>query len=137
MNFFTMVRPLGLALMLTAAEGFSQEPRLPRYSGETHWDKSTGTFSFISNGSMPEEKEAFFWQVPPEIRHIVINPGVTVKGGFRVTYRKENNPLWIEGGDRKSSVIFGTDEQRWTANRNRSGVGYRESWPFRFSYTLA
>lgn len=86
------------------------------YSGHTQWEDETGTLTFLTKGAMPDGKEEFFWVVPPEVKHIVIGRGVTVTGGFRVSSRDPENPLTIEGKDRKTSVIFGTNALHWTSS---------------------
>ncbi|WP_186776327.1 hypothetical protein [Rubripirellula reticaptiva] len=76
---------------------------------------------------MPDSKEGFFWRVPARVKRIVIDANVQVRGGFRVLYREKANPLHIVGKDRKSSVIFGTDEDAWT---DRNGVSENEKWKY-------
>lgn len=97
------------------------------YSGETRWDESTGTMTFASSGAMPEGREAFFWEVPTEVKRIHIEAGVTVRGGFRVGFRAPENPLHIAGGDRKTSVVFGTEAERWTEG---NGVAENDKWKY-------
>jgi len=84
------------------------------YSGRTEWDADSGTLTFRSDGSMPNTREGFYWRIPPVVKHVVIDAGVTVRGGMRVEYREPDNPLAILGRDRKTSVLFGTNEERWT-----------------------
>lgn len=84
------------------------------YSGKTNWDPAAGILTFESSGTMPESKEGFHWAVPAEVRQIVINQNVTVKGAFRVTYRDASNPLRISGKNRETSVLYGTDAEAWT-----------------------
>lgn len=67
---------------------------------------------------MPQTKEGFHWWVPDGVRRIVIGERVTVTGGFRVWYRAPDNPLYIVGADRRTSRIFGTNEQAWTTKNN-------------------
>ncbi len=97
------------------------------YSGETQWDDATGTFTFASSGNMREGKEEFFWQVPSEVRRIHIDPNVTVRGGFRVGFRAPENPLHIVGGARRTSVVFGTGLEQWTAS---NGVADHDKWKY-------
>lgn len=84
------------------------------YSGKTSWDSATGILTFESSGTMPDSKEGFHWAVPAEVRQIVISEGVTVKGAFRVSYRDAANLLQISGKNRETSVLYGTDAERWT-----------------------
>lgn len=106
-----------VTFLLITPIAFSQNIESLHYSGETHWDPQSKTMTFLTSGSMPDDMEDFFWRVGSEINKIVINKDVTINGGFRVLYRQNDNPLTIEGKDRETSVIFGTEEQKWTANR--------------------
>src|SRR5687767_4702386 len=67
------------------------------YSGRVRWDAASRTVTFLTSGAMPDSKEGFFWTIPAEVKRVVIGRGVTVTGGFRVSYRVEANPLTIEG----------------------------------------
>lgn len=97
----------------------------PTYTGATTWNASNRTFYFESSGTLPNTKESFYWQVPPEVRKIVIRSGVTVTGGFRIPFRAVDNPLEIAGESRETSVIFGTDTEQWTT---RNGIADNEKW---------
>lgn len=97
------------------------------YSGKSSWDSTAGTLTFESSGTMPESKEGFHWAVPAEVRQIVINAGVTVKGAFRVSYRDATNPLQISGKNRETSVLYGTDAERWTTE-NR--IAENDKWRY-------
>lgn len=116
-----------IILLALAHLSLAQVPDALNYSGETKWDDATGTFTFASSGKMPEGKEEFFWQVPSEVKRIHIDANVTVQGGFRVGFRAPDNPLHIVGGDRKTSVLLGTELERWTANH---GVADHEKWKY-------
>lgn len=97
------------------------------YSGTVDWDETQGVVTFLASGSMPASREGFFWTVPSAIKKVVIHSGVTVQGGFRVPYRADDNPLFIEGRDRKTSVIEGTRQRRWTAD---AGIAESDKWRF-------
>jgi len=97
------------------------------YTGDIRWDAGTATLTFQSSGQMPEGKEEFFWNVPPEVRRIRIDPNVIVQGGFRVEFRHPENPLHIVGGDRKTLMVFGTPSERWTAS---NGVADNDKWKY-------
>ncbi|RDV24174.1 hypothetical protein DXV75_15205 [Alteromonas aestuariivivens] len=71
------------------------------------------TFSSFTNGEMDDDLEGFYWTVAPEIRHIIIEKDVTVHGHFRVTA-----PITIEGRNRKTSRIFGTNTKAWARGPN-------------------
>jgi len=114
-------------LMILSQLALGEAPGGLSYSGETRWDAATGTVAFVSSGNMPKGKEEFFWQVPPEVKRIHIERNVTVKGGFRVGFRPLENPLHISGGDRKTSVVLGTETERWTAV---NGVAENDKWKY-------
>lgn len=114
-----------LAVLIQLAAG--EVPGGLSYTGETRWDPATATLTFQSSGQMPEGKEEFFWRVPAEVRRIRIDPNVIVQGGFRVGFRPPENPLHIVGGNRKTSVVFGTASERWTASH---GVAENDKWKY-------
>jgi hypothetical protein len=97
------------------------------YSGKTNWDSATGILTFESSGTMPESKEGFHWAVPAEVRQIVISEGVTVKGAFRVSYRDAADPLRISGKNRETSVLYGTDAERWTTENK---IAENDKWRY-------
>ncbi len=98
-----------------------------KYTGKVEWDDKSATLTFATSGEMPDSKEEFFWNVPATVKRIIIDANVRVQGGFRVLYREENNPLFIVGKDRKTSVVFGTDEEAWTANHK---VSENDKWKY-------
>jgi hypothetical protein len=122
-----MLKTLPLILIGIACSLVAQTPRALSYTGGTTWDGATGTLSFTSSGTMPLGQEEFFWSVPTEVKRIAIAANVTVRGGFRVPYRTPENPLRIEGADRETSVIFGTEEERWTTAH---GIADNSKWKF-------
>jgi len=122
----SLMTALAILLLLTQLAA-AQVPAGLAYSGDTAWDSATGTFTFRSSGAMPEGKEEFFWQVPIQVKRIFIESNVMVRGGFRVALRPPANPLHIVGGDRKTSVIFGTESQRWTVSH---GVADHDKWKY-------
>lgn len=105
----------------------AQTPGALSYTGGTAWDSATGTLTFTSSGSMPSGEEDFFWSVPAEVRQIVIAADVTLQGGFRVPFRKPENPLRITGANRETSVILGTEEERWTTSH---GIADNAKWKY-------
>jgi hypothetical protein len=115
------------ALLLQAHLALGQAAPGLTYSGSASWNAATGGLTFDSSGAMPEAGEAFYWRVPEEVKRIVIASNVTVRGGFRVPFRKADNPLLIAGADRKTSVIFGTDEERWS---DRNGIPDNAKWKY-------
>ena len=120
--------PLALTLcVLLARQTLAQDAPGLAYSGKTSWDSAAGELTFESSGAMPEDREAFYWQVPAEVKRITIASNVTVRGGFRVPFRKADNPLRFVGMDRKTSVIFGTEAERWS---DRNGVADNAKWKY-------
>ncbi|MEM7235065.1 MAG: hypothetical protein AAF517_23005, partial [Planctomycetota bacterium] len=97
------------------------------YTGKASWDATEGTLAFQSSGAMPATKEGFFWQVPQNVKRIVIGAGVRVHGAFRVPFRKPTNSLRITGKSRKTSVIYGTDVERWTT---KNKVAENDKWKY-------
>lgn len=79
------------------------------------WDKNNAVVTFIkstqfSNMTNPDlDKEGFYWSVPNFINSVLIDKNVKITGGFRAI-----RDLTIEGKDRKSSEIFGTDTKAWS-----------------------
>lgn len=115
-----------LFAVLSVSSDVLAQPAI-EYSGKTEWDQQTGTLTFCSSGSMPTTKEGFFWNIPSEVKRIVIDANVRVTGGLRVLYRKKQNPLFIIGEDRETSVIFGTAEEGWTS---KNQVPENDKWKY-------
>ncbi len=124
MSTFTATAVILFILGQLAAGGV---PAGLSYTGERSWDAATASLTFKSSGKMPAGKEEFFWQVPPEVKRIHIARNVTVQGGFRLGFRPPENALHITGGDRKTSVILGTETERWTAD---NGVAENDKWKY-------
>jgi hypothetical protein len=97
------------------------------YSGRTTWDSATCTLTFESSGSMPETKEGFYWEVPADVKRIIIGANVTVRGAFRVPFRQAGNSLQVAGSDRGTSMIYGTDAEQWTV---RNGIADNAKWKY-------
>ncbi len=113
-----MLKTISLILIGITGLSSAQPPGALSYTGSAEWDGAAATLRFTSSGTMPQGVEDFFWLVPPEVRLIVISSNVTVRGGFRVPNRAPDNPLKIVGADRQTSVIFGTEDERWTVNHS-------------------
>lgn len=114
-----------VAAAFLSADAMSQSPA--HYSGEIEWDEPSATVTFRTSGVMPDSKEGFFWNVPATVKRIIIGENVRVTGGFRILYRKKENPLHITGESRETSVVFGTDQQAWTA---RNSVAENDKWKY-------
>jgi len=93
------------------------ELKLPKgvQKQQVTWDKISNTVSFIANtqfSDMPNpdlDKEGFYWSVPSAIKTVMIEKNVRITGGFR-----GNGDLTIEGKDRATCEIFGTDTKGWS-----------------------
>jgi hypothetical protein len=79
------LRRLPCCLLAAAASDVPEQFRLS-YTGNTFWAPETGTITFQTSGRMLETKEGFFWEVPPEVKTVMIQRNTTVNGGFRVRY---------------------------------------------------
>lgn len=95
------------------------------FSGDTVWDAATGTLTFASSGVIDFDEAVFrkldyggfIWNVPQNVRKIIIDENVRVTGAFHSDF-----DLDIEGRDRTTSRIYGTDESSWANNRMSSGA---------------
>jgi len=86
------------------------------YSGKTNWNAKNRTLIFETSGKLEFDRQDtcfnYFWNVPKDVKKIVINKNTKVTAGFH-TY----NDCIIEGKDRETSIIYGTPEQGWANNR--------------------
>jgi hypothetical protein len=81
------------------------------YSGRFTWDKSGGVLKFIQSGEInfaSEGAKSFIWNIPAEVKEVRIARDVTVNGGFHT-----KTDVTIAGDDRKTSVVYGTEQQSW------------------------
>jgi hypothetical protein len=81
------------------------------YSGKLAWDQSNATLRFTTSGNIHFREagtRSFIWQIPPEVKQVRIAKGVTVNGAFH-----SKASVTIAGEDRKTSIVFGTEEQSW------------------------
>jgi hypothetical protein len=122
-----MLKITALFLFSVSSFAAAHAPDGLSYTGRTVWDGVNGTLTFASSGSMPQGQEEYFWIVPPEVKKIVIEAKVTVRGGFRIPSREPGNPLRIEGADPETSVIFGTEDEHWTTTR---GIADNAKWKY-------
>jgi len=86
------------------------------YSGELAWNKSDATLRFTSSGEIAFTNaglKSFIWEIPPEVKRVQIGKNVTVNGALH-----SKASVMIAGEDRKTSMVYGTDEQRWSQNRS-------------------
>ena len=88
------------------------------YSGTTDWNSATGTLTFTSSGTVTfigkaEPAKTHFWEVPTEVKTIVIEENDTVTCAFHTS-----STITIKGENRKTSVVYGTDMRSWAQNNN-------------------
>lgn len=110
--------------------------------GGAQFDASTGTLTFVKSGQILNSglKEKYnkvvngyrldalykVFDVPEEVKKIKINSGVTVNGRFSFTH-----DCTIEGADWENSVIYGTNEVKYSRNRKSfSGDNWQTPWLF-------
>ncbi|MEL7122491.1 MAG: T9SS type A sorting domain-containing protein [Bacteroidota bacterium] len=77
------------------------------------WDAQTATITFQKSGIIPFSQNG--WDVPASVKKIFIKANVTITGRFDCAHN-----LLIEGEDRTTSVLFGTDQQGY-AKQNGGG----------------
>ena len=81
------------------------------YSGAFTWDQTRATLRFTASGNINFSEtgaRSFIWQIPPDVKQVHIAKGVTVNGAFH-----SRASVTIAGEDRKTSIVYGTDEQSW------------------------
>ncbi len=99
------------------------------YNGNVEWDAASSTVTFTSSGTIDFTFKAnnwsdnysgktlhaanWIWNVPTTVHRILIRKNVTVTGGFHM-----RGPISIEGEDRKTSILFGTNLQTWADANN-------------------
>ena len=123
--FFTLTIRYGQAQTVTELQS--------NYSGTTSWDAGSGTLSFnttgtiyfaskVGNGTNPQtDQMQNFWDVPTQVKKIIIKEGVTVTGAFH-TFAT----CTIEGENRYTSIVYGTPLQRWADANNPGGQDLSE-----------
>jgi hypothetical protein len=103
---------IACCFMLTSV--FAQEPVsefMSTYTGTSSWNQTSGTLTISGSGELRFTQKGlsdFIWSVPETVKKIYIKANVTVDAAFHV-----NNNITIQGEDRNTSVIFGTDTQAW------------------------
>ena len=88
-------------------------------TGKTTWNASTGTFTFTASGNLNlpgKAKRFWIWDVPSDVKTIIIKSNVTVNAGFHLTH-----DMTIRGENRETSVIFGTNQKSWAQANNVRG----------------
>jgi len=104
-----------LVLLLLLSQVFGQTVTQLRtnYTGNTSWDGST--LKFTSSGTIQYTHNG--WDIPANVKKVVIGKNVQVTGRFDV-----ESDVTIEGEDRNTSVLFGTNQQEYASN-NGGGDG--------------
>lgn len=79
------------------------------FSGKLSWEAAQQTLTFEQSGTIhfPQRENLmdFRWDVPTAVTKIIIKKGVQVTGFFHLF-----NHTLIEGEDRATSILYGTDE---------------------------
>jgi hypothetical protein len=119
-TFFSCAKGQNITLNVPQIQTISEselvELKLPKGVKKENisWDKTKNEVTILKNTSfsdMPNpdnDEEGFYWSVPGTIKVVFIEKNVKIIGGFRA-----NGDLTIEGKDRATSEIFGTDTKAW------------------------
>ena len=99
---------LSTLCMIFAAQVHAQsiEAITSHYSGRLEWQANSGTLQFLSSGRIDFARPDFrssIWEVPVEVKRIVLERGVRVEAAFTT-----HSSLDIEGQGPEQSEIFGT-----------------------------
>ena len=81
------------------------------YTGKAEWNESQKTVTFLTSGDVAfSEKGAksFLWEIPTSVTNVFIKKDVRVNAAFH-----SHANVTIEGEDRKTSVVYGTELQSW------------------------
>lgn len=94
-------------LSLVAGGARSQEVSTlqSHYSGRVRWNEAGGVLAFESSGRIDfgrPDLRATIWEVPPQVKKLVLERGVRVEGAFTISAS-----VTVEGKGRESE-IFGT-----------------------------
>ncbi|MBC6994249.1 hypothetical protein QWY85_20850 [Neolewinella lacunae] len=123
-----------MLLFLMVAEGLraeSVDEFQRHYSGETEWDSGLATLTITASGFLcfpgknnpnrskntGEGAGYFIWNVPPEVRSIIIDSCVTVNAAFHT-----QAAVRIIGRDRRTSIIYGTSIRDWEDNNGTGRI---------------
>ncbi|ARN56220.1 hypothetical protein [Sedimentisphaera salicampi] len=114
------------AVVLSALAFASQPPEalISAYSGKAVWNKGKSEMKFISSGTINLDRPNYrshFWDVPEEVSRIVIGKNCIVTGAFRTS-----SDCTIEGRDRNTSIVYGTDQQKWADSRGLKAYEYSQ-----------
>ena len=110
MRFFKLL----MLFIISSLLGFAQSTSelINSYSGSASWDEASKTLSFESTGvvtfSGKTVAKEHFWDVPTTVKNIIIKPNTQVTCAFHT-----KATCTIRGEDRESSVVYGTNHQKW------------------------
>ena len=85
------------------------------YTGNTTWNATTGVLKFSSNGTINFTQNG--WKIPDNVKKVIIGANVRLVGRFDWD---NAGAITIEGEDRKTSVVFGTNQKEY-AKANGGG----------------
>jgi hypothetical protein len=117
-----MKRTRFISFLLTAilffgvAQAQSVSDLQKKYNGKTSWKASNGTLKFETSGAInfvEKGTKGFLWDVPVEVKKIIISANTKVNGGFHT-----KGDCIIIGENRKTSVVYGTETQSWPQKNN-------------------
>lgn len=109
------------------------ENLIKNYSGSAAWDETNKTLTFESSGTIyfqdkvgngknsQTDQMQNFWDIPTEVQKIRIKANVTVTGAFH-----SFASCSIEGDDRETSIVYGSNQQRWADKNNPGGQDLSE-----------
>ena len=114
MQFFRVVFCLLVCLVMgvVVSKAQSVEALVAAYSGKAEWGQAEQTLRFKTSGNInfaPAGVQSFIWNIPSSVKMVRIDKGVRVNGAFH-----SRTSVCIAGEDRKSSVVYGTDERFWS-----------------------
>ena len=87
-----------------------------KYSGKFSWNLKNGELKFEKSGEInfyEKGAKGFIWEVPSEVKKIIITENTRVNGGFHT-----KSDCTIMGENRKTSVVYGTELQSWPQKNN-------------------
>ncbi|AQQ09672.1 Glycosyl hydrolase family 49 [Sedimentisphaera cyanobacteriorum] len=113
-------------VLLTTLAFASQPPEelISSYSGGAAWNEDSSELKFITSGTINLNREnlrSHFWDVPKEVSRIVIGKNCIVTGAFHTC-----SDCTIEGEDRNTSIVYGTDQQKWADSRGLKAYEYSQ-----------
>ncbi len=105
---------LYLLVLVTLSQNIlaqSVEDLIKNFNGKAEWNESQKTVTFVTSGDVvfPEKGvKSFLWVIPTSVTNVVIKKDVRVNAVFH-----SHADITIEGEDRKTSVVYGTELQSW------------------------